>query len=107
MLDRDPKESDLQSVTVGMSLFEVLKLLGDPLSMSAAPDRGFRAEFVIWGKWPLPNGKTTWASRTVKLVFSAERVLMSRPRDRRPTSGWSGRGPLCHERSQYDQRRLH
>jgi hypothetical protein len=94
MLERDAKESDLQSVAVGMSLKDVLRLLGDPLSMSAAPDRGFELEFIIWGRWPLPTGKTTLASRTVKLVFSAERFLVSRPSERRPTSGSSGRGPL-------------
>jgi hypothetical protein len=82
-LQRDAQESDLSSLSVGMALADVLRLLGDPLDISAVA-AGFEMEYVIWGKWPLPTGKRTWASRTVKLTFSRERMLLNKPRPRLP-----------------------
>ena len=82
MLPRDARESDLDSLAVGMSLVEVLRLLGDPLTVSASGDRGLQLEFVVWGKWPTATGKLTTASRTVKLDFSQERKLLRKPRGR-------------------------
>jgi hypothetical protein len=84
-LQRDAQESDLQALAIGMSLRDVLRVLGDPLTMSVA-GRGFQLEFVVWGKWPSPSGKLTNASRTIKLLFSRERLLLNKPRGR-PTSG--------------------
>ena len=82
MLDRDARESDLRAVALGMSMQEVLKLLGDPVTMEASADAGFMMEFIVWGQWPLPTGKMTLASRTVKLAFSRDRKLLKRPRGR-------------------------
>jgi hypothetical protein len=86
MLDRDARESDLGALGLGMSIDDVLRLLGDPLSMEPLADGGFVMEFVVWGKWPLPNGKLTSASRTVKLTFSRERQLLKKPRARPPSN---------------------
>ena len=69
-----------------MSIYDVLRLLGDPLSMEPLADGGFAMQFIVWGKWPLPNGKLTSASRTVTLTFSRERQLLKRPRARPPNN---------------------
>jgi len=86
MLPRDAREADLESIAVGMSLVEVLRLLGDPLTVSPSEGGGLQLEFVVWGKWPTATGKLTTASRTVNLAFSRERILLSKPRGR-PTKG--------------------
>jgi hypothetical protein len=79
MLPRDARESDLRAVVVGMTLDQVLELLGDPLTIEPATEGGFAAEFVVWDRWPGPGGKLTWASRTVRLEFSRSRLLLTRP----------------------------
>ena len=86
-LARDARESDLRAVALGMSLQEVLRVLGDPVSMEASGDAGFMMEYIVWGQWPLPTGKMTLASRTVKLAFSRDRKLLKRPRARPPNDG--------------------
>ena len=82
MLPRDARESDLEAIAVGMSLVEVLRLLGDPLTVSGSAEGGLQLEFVVWGKWPTATGKLTTASRTVKLNLSRERRLLKKPRGR-------------------------
>jgi hypothetical protein len=79
---RDPLESDLKLVKLGASLDTVRELVGNPMTVVSRPDGGFVAEFVIWGRWPGPKGKPTWASRVVKLTFSKDRILVEGRRTR-------------------------
>jgi len=83
MLSRDPLESDLRSVVVGMTIYQVLELLGDPVIVGPAAESGFVATYYVWGRWPGPNDKPTWASRTVKLTFTRDRLLIARPPNKR------------------------
>ena len=79
---RDPLESDLKMVELGASLDHVRELIGNPMTVASKADGGFVAEFVVWGRWPGPKGKPTWASRVVKLTFSRDRVLVAGRRTR-------------------------
>lgn len=84
-LPRDAQEADLDSIAVGMTLDDVLRLLGDPLTISPAKDV-FEMEYVVWGKWPSPTGKLTSASRTVKLMLSRHGIVLNKPRARLPNN---------------------
>ena len=70
-------EREDDCVSLGANLDRVLELIGNPMTITPTSEGGFIAESTIWGRWPDPKGKPTKASRTTKLTFSKERILVA------------------------------
>jgi hypothetical protein len=68
----DAVDSDFANVKVGMTLYNVISLLGSPLELQGMPDAGFTAEFVIWSK---SGSARNWRSHREILEFSQFRIL--------------------------------